>query len=713
MRETKAAAMSIHRSIVAAACAMLLGVAPAGRPPYPPTPKIPVTETLFGKTYVDDYRWLENDADPRVVAWAAAQREYALAAIQGSPAYAPLRARVGALAKTSTARFGLQIANGRFVYERTTPPQAQPALVARDGLGGAERVLYDPIAAAAGAAPEAIESVFLAPDGAKVAFTTQAGGSEEETLHVVDAATGAPLGDTIAHAGGGVSPAALAWDADGRGFTFARYPQDVAPAERHFNVALYHHVLGTSAERDTYVFGHAQSRVAEYILLRSADGSRTAALIEPGDLGDYAVWVRDGDGAFRQVASVDDRIKSAAFVDSTLLLRSSKAHATFDVFALGRGDTFATARTFIAAGELPLESLSAGDGAVFASFSDGGESLVRRYDPTGAPLGDVRVPAHADVTNIAADPAHGPVIVEYASYDTPGRWVAYDRATNALARTGVETVPAGDYSHLVVSREFVESQDGTAKIPLTIVHLPGIRTDGTSPTILTAYGGYGIITAPRFLGTQLAWLERGGTFATAGIRGGGEYGEGWHQAALHATKTKSADDLASCAVWLETHGYGNAEHLGIVGGSDGGFLMGLAITRDPELYRAVVGQVGIYDIARWQLSPNGASNVPEFGDAKRAEDFAYIIGQSPYQRVRDGTRYPAMLMTTGENDPRVSPLNSRKMTARLQAANASPYPILLIQNAGEGHGIGSSFSQRLDGVANVMAFFASQLSLLP
>jgi prolyl oligopeptidase len=701
--------MSIDRFARVAACIVLLGAASAARPSYPPTPKIPVSETLFGTTYVDDYRWLEDDADPRVVAWAAAQRAFALANIHASPAYAWIRARVGALAATSTARFGLTIAGGRFFYERTTPPQAQPALVARDGLGGEERVLYDPVVAAGGGTPEAIESVFVAPDGAKVAFTTQAGGSEEETMHVVDAATGSALPDTIAHAGGGVSGAALVWDTGEGGFTYARYPQDVPAAERHFNIALYHHTLGADPATDSYVFGKGRSRVAEYLLLRSPDGSRNAALIEPGDLGYYAVWVREGNGAFRQVASVDDRIESATFLGSTLLLRTSKTHPTFDVLALGKGDTFATARTFIAAGNLPLETLTPAGGELFATLSDGGESIVRRFDTAGSPMGEVRVPAHADVRNVAGDSARGPVIFEYASYDTPGRWIAYDPATNSSRATDVMTQAPGDYTKLVVTRQFVTSSDGAVKIPLTTVHLPGVRTDGTSPTILTAYGGYSNISAPRFLGAQLAWLERGGTYAIANVRGGGEYGEAWHLAALHATKTKTADDLASCATWLETHGYGDAEHLGIIGGSDGGFLMGMAITRNPTLYRAVVGQVGIYDIPRWQLSPNGASNIPEFGDAKVARDFAYIIRQSPYQQVRDGVRYPAMLMTTGENDPRVSPMNSRKMAARLQAASASSHPILLVQNAGEGHGIGSSFQQRIDATANVLTFFASQL----
>lgn len=689
--------------------AVLLGATAAGRAPYPATPAIPVTDRMFGTAVIDPYRWLEDDGDPRVVAWAAAQRTYTLDFLKARPEYAALRARIAELATTSTSRTNLTIAGGRFIYERTTPPQSQPALVARDGIDGAERVLYDPIAAAKGGTPEAIESVFVAPRGDRVAFTTQAGGTEDETLHVVDAATGAMLRDTISHAGGGVSSSALVWDADERGFTYTRYPLDGPASESHFHNMLYHHSLGTVGV-DPYVFGKGQSKVAEYVLARSRDGKRTAAFVEPGDLGDYAVWVREGNGPFVRVATVADHVKDGIFFGSKLLLRTSKLDATFDIRALDAGETFATGHTFIAASALPIEALSVAGGDLFATLSDGGESLVRRYDRAGRSAGLVPLPAHVGGVDVAGDGARGPVVFDYTSFDTPRRWLAFDATTRSLAPTGIETKTSGDYSKLVVSREFVRSRDGLAKIPLTIVRLPGTKTDGSAPTILTAYGGYGIISAPRFLGTQLAWLERGGVYAIANVRGGGEYGEAWHLAAVHATKTKSADDLASCAAWLETNGFGDAKHLGIIGGSDGGFLMGMAITRDPALYRAVVGEVGIYDIARWQLSPNGASNVPEFGDATVAADYAYISEQSPYQHVRDGVAYPAMLMETGENDPRVSPMNSRKMAARLQAASSSSNPILLLQKAGEGHGIGNSFAQRVDGATNVMTFFASQLT---
>ncbi len=278
-----------------------------------------------------------------------------------------------------------------------------------------------------------------------------------------------------------------------------------------------------------------------------------------------------------------------------------------------------------------------------------------------------------------------------------------------MSPTGVASTSPGDFSNIVVERVLVPSLDGKVRVPLEIVHRRGIAMDGTAPTVLYAYGAYGLLTQPFFSSRFLAWYERGGVFAQAMIRGGGEYGEAWHQAARLATKTVSSDDLAACAQWLGAHGYGNAQHLGIQGGSAGGFLMGLALTRNPSLYRAVDSAVGIYDLLRVELTPNGKYNTPEFGTVTDPKQFAWMLTQSPYHNVHKGTAYPAVLFTTGENDPRVEPFMSRKMTAMLQANSSSGYPILLLQRSGEGHGIGNSFDQVVNDTTDSFVFFESQL----
>lgn len=319
------------------------------------------------------------------------------------------------------------------------------------------------------------------------------------------------------------------------------------------------------------------------------------------------------------------------------------------------------------------------------------------------------LPPFTALTGIAADPLGTDIVVSYTSYDTPNRWLVYDRANNRLMKTGIETHVPGDYSQVIAHRVFVPSLDGTAKVPLEFVALRSTRITASTPTIMTAYGSYGIVSSPFFIGSLLAWLDHGGVFAQAMIRGGGEYGEAWHAAAVHATVYKRSDDLAACARWFATNGSSGAQHLGIWGGSAGGYLMGLALTRNPDLYRAVVSDVGFYSEFREVLTPNGAFNIPEFGDPRDPKQFPWVYAYSPYYHVKTGVAYPGVLMETGENDPRVAPRESRKMTAMLQAASTSGYPILLWQKSGQGHGIGNSFEQQVAARTQTITFFDSQL----
>jgi prolyl oligopeptidase len=705
---------SSSRAVLALLSSVVLLAASA--PPrlgYPPAPAHPASDAYFGTTVADPYRSLEDPNDPQTRAWAAAESELARRFIHGRPAYAPLRARVEALAKGSPSRTGLRIAGGHWVYLRRTPPAPQAVLVARDGEAAPERVLFDPAASASGA-PPAIASVYLSPDGARVAFTTQQAGSEDETLHVVDVAGGAMLADTLPHVGGGTTPTALAWDADGRGFTHTALPRGADGSYAHDGIVLVHHALGTDPASDAYVFGRGLSPKAEYHLLASRDGSALAAVVADGDGVAASVYVRRGSGTFEQVATPAAGIGSsssagAAFVGDVLAVVAKGNAARGAVIGIGPGRTVDTGTALVPAGDLVIDDVVAVPGGFATVDVNGGDSALRTFAPDGTPLRTVPIPDVSTVDELAADPRGGEIVVGYEGYATPPRWYRYDPARNVLGATTVGQTAPGDFSQVRVQRVLVPSLDGTVKIPLEIVSGPGARGART-PTILGAYGAYGVITRPRFSPTSLAWLERGGAIASAMIRGGGEYGAGWHQAARLGTKTVSADDLAACARWLGANGYGDAKHLGIAGGSAGGFLMGLALTRNPELYRAVASSVGIYDLLRVELTPNGAFNTPEFGTVTDPAQFPWMLAQSPYHNVRKGVAYPAVLMTTGENDPRVDPYNSRKMAAVLQADSSSPYPVLLLQKSGEGHGIGNSFAQTVDAAAERFAFFWSQLT---
>ena len=698
-------------AFVLLAAIVLIGASPLN---YPPTPKHPVIDTYFGTRVVDPYRWLENAKDPAVEKWAGAQTKLAENFIDSRKSYAFYRKRVPQLSLSSTARFDLHVAGERMIYLRETPPQPQPQLVARDGLKGPERVLFDP--ATAGSPAPAIESIFVSPDGSKVAFTTQPGGSEAEVMHVVDAGTGEMLSDTIEHVGGGLSPTNLMWDADGKGFIHTQWPQKADGSYAISGILLYHHVLGTDPSSDTYVFGKGLSPRAEYSgLLTSKDGAEQAILVTAGDGVATSIYMRaSGDAQFRRVAGPNAQVGDSADAKSTFVGHSlyviSKARASRgEVVAIAPGGTFETGTTVVPASSVVIDDIRAVRGGFITSDIDGGDAAARFFSVDGKRRKQIPIPPISVITALAGDPSGGPIIIGYQGYTVANRWLRYVPKTNELVATGIARTSPGDFSNVAVERVFVTSLDGRARIPLEITYMRNIPRDGTAPTILTAYGAYGIISTPFFLGSELAWLERGGVFAQAMIRGGGEYGDAWHKAAVHATKTKSSDDVAACAQWLGAHGFGNAAHIGIEGGSAGGFLMGLAMTRNPSDYRAVVAHVGIYDLLRVELTPNGAFNTPEFGTVKDPKQFAWMLKQSPYHNVHNGTAYPAVLFMTGENDPRVDPYNSRKMAARMQAASSSAYPILLLQQSGRGHGMGSSFGQYVEQRIDVLTFFESQL----
>ncbi|MGH7706909.1 MAG: hypothetical protein ACREM6_03100, partial [Vulcanimicrobiaceae bacterium] len=471
----------------AVAACVLIAFAGAGADAhwtYPPTPRIPVVNSYFGTTVVDSYRWLETDAARRVDGWVAKQDALTLAYLRAQPTYPIYAKRVAQLEQRSTERFGLQIAGGHLIYLRHEPVQQQPALVSRDRIDGPERVLYDPAKHpdATGVAP-AIESIFVAPDGAKVALTTQQGGAEEETLRVVDVATGKLLADTIPHAGGGTSPAAVAWDPGDTGFVHTRWPHNVPASQAHFNIALYHHALGTDPATDSYVFGHELAKTAEITLLTSVDGAQTALSVTAGDGVHASLYLRHGGGPFRKVAAPSDGIGDSAdarahFVGHGLYVVTTKRHSHGEIRAIAPGGTFASSTVVVSASNVVIEDFEPVAGGFITRDIDGGDGSARYFSNGGALRARLPIPPQATIAELAGDPAGGPIVVGTMGYAHPATWYRYVPANGTLAPTGIATKPAGRAAHL-------------------------------------------------------------------------------------ATKTKSSDDLAACARWLETHGYGTRRHLGI------------------------------------------------------------------------------------------------------------------------------------------------------
>ncbi|HET7359443.1 MAG TPA: prolyl oligopeptidase family serine peptidase [Rhodanobacteraceae bacterium] len=696
------------RLAIALAAVLLAGTVAhaADAPPPPPTPRHAASSVLHGVTVPDPYRWLE-DADAKPVQdWIKAQNAYTEKVLAAMPQGAALNKRVRELAITSTTRSSPLLAGGTLFYLRETPPQPQPELIAQAWPDGQPRVLVD---LNAGGGGTAITGYWPSPSGRYLAYGTAEGGSELTTIHVLDVATGKPLGDRLPWAGGGTTPQAVAWDADEQGFTYARFPPPPAGTTvKQFDAALVHHQLGQAAARDAVVFGKGYSPVAEYRLLASPGAKQLAVLANVGDGGPANVYLRE-DGQFKPLFGAGADVRGAAWVGQRLFVESFGTAPHGKLLAVAADGTVSQVLGPSARGALQGVAPIADGFLVVRSW--GPDWWIEQYDAQAKFVRRVPLPETGiAVGGIASEHGQAKALISYGGWTLPARWAEYD-AGNGSLKTVFEVKPAADYSKVRVQRIEGTSKDGT-KIPVTVLSMQGITPNGARPTILYSYGGYDIPIRPGFIGANLAWLERGGVYAFANIRGGNEYGQDWHRQGQKLDKQNVFDDFYAAAMALEKTGWTDRDHLGILGGSNGGLLMGAELTQHPHAFRAVVSNVGIYDVIRHETHfANGAYNVSEYGTVKDAAQFKATLAYSPLQNVKPHTAYPAVLMTTGANDPRVAPWQSRKFTAALQDASSSGQPVLLLTRMNAGHGIGAPFSQRVGNTAIALTFFAQELGL--
>ncbi len=676
--------------------------------PQPPaSPRHAASSMLHGTRVADPWRWLDDGENPEVKAWIAAQNAHTEKVIDAMPLAPTMSKRVRALAITSTTRSGPRLVDGTLFFLRETPPQPQAVLVAQAWPKGSSRVLINPNAEGGSTA---ITGYWPAPDGRHLAWGTAEGGSELTTIHVLDLKSGKTLDDRLPWAGGGTTPQGLAWDADGNGFVYVRFPPPAkGEAVKQFNAALVHHVLGQSASSDRVVFGQDFSEIAEYRLLPAPDGKTLAVLANRGDGGPADVWLRR-EGQWHKALGSEANVRGAAWLGARLAVMSFADAPRGKLLAVTVNDK---AEPLLAQRYGALQNVAPIADGFLVTRSWGPDWWVEQYDAKATFVRRLALPdAGISVGAIASSATSSTALISWSGWTVPTRWDAFD-ADNGSLKTVFSVVPAADYSRIKAHRLEAVSQDGT-RIPVTVLAADGVRPNGRNPAILYGYGGFDIPMAPRFLGDKLAWLERGGVYAVANTRGGNEFGQRWHRQGQKLDKQNVFDDFHAAAMALVDSGWTDRRHLGIMGGSNGGLLMGSQIVQHPRDCRAVVSMVGIYDMPRHQTHfANGKYNVPEYGDIHDDAQFKATLAYSPLQNVKVGTRYPAVLMTTGVNDPRVAPWQSRKFTAALQTASTSGMPILLLTRMHAGHGIGAPFSQRVGNAALALGFFAQELELPP
>ncbi len=463
------------------------------------------------------------------------------------------------------------------------------------------------------------------------------------------------------------------------------------------------------------MLGRDFPRIAEIELQTSPDGRTVAARVANGDGGEFAFYLIDATSARTQpLFRFEDKVLTERFgPDGALYFLSRKGAPRGQIVRLRRPYQPDQLEVVVPEGDGVIDDLAVTASQLYVIELLGGPSRLRSVRLTGGKLAAPEVIATPfPVASLAALRPIGGDDVLYAaeSYTQAPGWYRYSPRTRRSAPTAMIQAMEFAMDDVEVVRETCTSADGTA-VPLNIVHKRGIALDGSHPALLYGYGGYSISLVPTLHRLTRFWIDQGGVYAEANLRGGNEFGEAWHDAGRLAGKQHVFDDFYACARALVDKGYTRPERLAINGRSNGGLLMGAVLTQHPEMYRAVVSGVGIYDMLRVELTPNGAFNIPEFGTVKDPALFRALHAYSPYHRVTDGVAYPAVLLTTGANDPRVDPYHSRKMTARLQAATSSDRPILLRASDDVGHGIGSPLGAVIDEAADSYAFLMHELGM--
>jgi prolyl oligopeptidase len=698
-------AMSASSDKTSTATAPATGATTTVKPPVARVDE--VVDTVQGVRIPDPYRWLEG-ASGEVKQWVDGQNAYTTALLGARPGREPLRKRLAAL--LSIGALGTPEVRGDWYFHtRREGTQNQPILYVRQGVGGTDRVLVDPNPLS----PDGTATIdwwFPSRDGTLLAYGLSTAGDEKSTLRVRDTATGHDRPDVIPD----TRFCSLGWLHDGSGFYYTRYPAlgSVPAGQENYNRRVFFHRLGDAPAKDALVFG--QDRKPEEIieLDLSPDGRWLTAMVYDG-WAKTDLLLRDlskPEGGFVPVALGLDAIFTGGVVDGVLYMRTNLDASRYRLLAVDPEHTDRAAwKTLIPEGEAVLDQASVIGGRLFVRQTREASSRVAVYGLDGRHQRDIALPALGTVDAITGEPDGQEAFFGFSSYTVPPRVQRVDvkDGTVSLWRQVATDVEIEGFE---VKQVFYPSKDGT-RVSMFLVSRRGTTLDGNNPTILYGYGGFNVSQTPEFSRALVLWLERGGVYAEANLRGGGEYGEAWHRAGMLDRKQNVFDDFIAAGEYLVRTKVTRPERLAIYGGSNGGLLTGATLTQRPDLFKAVVCSVPLLDMLRYQNYQIARLWVPEYGSAESPEQFKYLYAYSPYHHVKKGTAYPAVLFTTAESDTRVDPMHARKMTALLQASTSSGRPILLRTETRAGHGVGKPLSKQIDESADIYGFFLWQLGL--
>jgi prolyl oligopeptidase len=704
-----------------ASLVLLFPAVTVAAPPLPVAQARNVQETFFGTAVDDAYRYFEDPQAPEVATWMKAHSDHAHAVLRAIPGRDALRKRIEQLDASAPARVHdvTRSAGGRYFYQRRGVKDDQFKLYVRDGLSGAERLLFDPESLRkASGKPHAINYFSPSPDGRLVALGVSAVGSEDAALRVLDVASGRQVGQEIDRARFGV----VSWATDGSELFFHRMQRLDAgmPATEKFQrssaVALR---PGSDEGVRTLLTAGKDLGIppTEFAFLSIQPDGRAIAYAIDGVSPDFAAWhstlakLRAGAPEWKPLVRREDRVTDLVLSRDRVYALTFRDAPRYKLIG-GTIDDFApsTARVIVPESERVLVDMAPAAEGVYVKVRDGNVNRLLRLEHGGGQPVEVKLPLLGSFSMHGGRADLPGVMLDLQGW-AQARQIYAVSPLGEVTNTGLQ--PAGPFDRptdIVATEVMVRSHDG-AMVPMSIIHRRGSRLDGNNPVLLYGYASYGITEEPWFSYSRLAWMDAGGVFAVANPRGSGVFGRQWQEAGRQETKPNTWKDFIACADWLVRQGWTRPSRLAIWGGSAGGILVGRAMTERPDLFAVVISSVGALDMVRAETTANGVPNIPEFGTRSTEPGFRALLAMSTYHQIRDGVAYPAVLLTHGVNDPRVDVWHTTKTAARLLSASTSGRPVLVRLDYESGHGVGNTKRQTFDEVADVYAFALWQFGL--
>jgi len=681
----------------------------AARPTPPPTVKGDVVETHFGVEVADPYRWLEDADSPETRAWIEAQNAVTFAFLRDIPEWTRIRQRMEEL--ITFERFGIpELVGDGLAYTRNTGTQNQSVIYLSDRDGSNPRVLLDPNALSDDGTV-AVGAWSFSFDGKLFAYALTRGGSDWLEWHVRDVATGEDLPDLVRWS----KFSYALWSADSLGFYYSAYD---APTEgealqaANFYQKVYYHRIGTDQSADELIYENRDEPEWGYNVGATEDGRYALLMQRQGTRPENRIYVRDlanASGEFRPLFDKFDASYRYIGNDGSrfYFLTDNGAPRQRVIAVDADRPQPENWETVVPEAAESLEGASLVGDTLFASYLRDARSVVLRYDLRGKPLGEVALPGIGTAGGFDGHRSDGETFFSFTGYTAPGIIFRLDLATGSVTefkRPELRFNP----DEFETKQVFFNSKDGT-RVPIFLTSRKGVKLDGSNPTLLYGYGGFSVPITPGFSTRALQWLELGGIYAVANIRGGGEYGREWYDAGRLERKQNGFDDFIAAAEYLIAEGYTSTPHLAIEGGSNGGLLIGACMTQRPDLFGACLPHVGVLDMLRFHRFTIGYAWKSDYGDPEVEADFRTLLKYSPLHNLKPGTAYPPTLIFTGDHDDRVVPAHSFKFAAALQAAQGGQAPVLIRVETSAGHGAGKPISKILDESSDALAFLVATI----